>query len=233
MSAKFSNPHTLTTARNQPHTPSSQTMGNVAITTALFALGTYLGLHLTGGVGMVGFVAALGCLVGMRFAARRSAELTVGLLGAFGPLIGLAVAPTIADYVNADPHAPWEAGGATALFIAGSGAAAYATRRRGTASADYLLGLVGPDRVGLHPAFTEYAPILDCRSSHLRRVHRARLPTAPPVPRPGLGTLTGRFNFRRRAERIRLLHDRLLEVQRGVSDVNEILRGYRRPSSAR
>jgi modulator of FtsH protease len=35
----------------------------------------------------------------------------------------------VAYYASADPRAVWEAGGATALFIAGFGAAGYATRR--------------------------------------------------------------------------------------------------------
>jgi modulator of FtsH protease len=65
----------------------------------------------------------------MRFAARRSASATTGLLIAFGLLIGLAVAPTLAYYAAVNPHALWEAGGATALFIGGFGAAGYATRR--------------------------------------------------------------------------------------------------------
>jgi modulator of FtsH protease len=65
----------------------------------------------------------------MRSAVRRSPQLAVGLLGAFGLLIGLAVAPTIAYYGSMDPTALWQAGGATALFIAGFGAAGYATRR--------------------------------------------------------------------------------------------------------
>ena len=43
--------------------------------------------------------------------------------------MGLAVAPTIAYYANTNPQAVWQAGGATALFIAGFGAAGYATRR--------------------------------------------------------------------------------------------------------
>jgi FtsH-binding integral membrane protein len=38
-------------------------------------------------------------------------------------------APTVAYYAGADPQAVWQAGGATALFIAGFGAAGYATRR--------------------------------------------------------------------------------------------------------
>jgi uncharacterized protein len=118
-----------TTARGQAHTLFSQTMGYVAATAALFALGAYLGRNLTGGVGIFFFIAGFAALIGMRFAARRSAQLTVGLLLVFGLLIGLAVAPTIAYYGSMDPRALWEAGGATALFIAGFGAAGYATRR--------------------------------------------------------------------------------------------------------
>jgi FtsH-binding integral membrane protein len=118
-----------TAARGQTHALFAQTMGYVAVTAALFALGAYLGRDLTGGVGIFFFIVAFACLIGMRFAARRSAQLTVGLLLAFGLLIGLAVAPTIAYYGSMDPRALWEAGGATALFIAGFGAAGYATRR--------------------------------------------------------------------------------------------------------
>jgi uncharacterized protein len=115
--------------RGQAHALFSQTMSYVAATAGLFALGAYLGRHLTGGIGIVAFIAAFACLIGMRFAVRSSLQLTLGLLAAFGLLIGLAVAPTIAYYGSMDPRALWEAGGATALFIAGFGAAGYATRR--------------------------------------------------------------------------------------------------------
>jgi FtsH-binding integral membrane protein len=118
-----------TTARGQAHTLFAQTMGYVAATAALFALGAWLGRNLTGGVGIVAFIAAFAALIAMRYAARRSVPLTIGLLAAFGLLIGLAVAPTIAYYGSMDPSALWQAGGATALFIAGFGAAGYATRR--------------------------------------------------------------------------------------------------------
>jgi FtsH-binding integral membrane protein len=122
-----------TTARGQAHALFSQTMAYVAATAGLFALGAWAGRSLSGGVGIVAFIAAFACLIGMRFAAKRSAQLTVGLLVAFGLLIGLAVAPTVAYYGAMDPRALWEAGGATALFIAGFGAAGYATRRDLTA----------------------------------------------------------------------------------------------------
>ena len=118
-----------TAARSQAHTLFAQTMAYVAATAALFAAGAWLGRNLTGAVGIVAFIAAFACLIGMRFAARSSLPLTVGLLGAFGLLIGLAVAPTVAYYGSMDPQALWQAGGATALFIAGFGAAGYATRR--------------------------------------------------------------------------------------------------------
>ena len=123
------------TARDQTHTLFAQTMGYVALTAALFALGAWVGHNLTGGIGIVFFIAAFACLIGMRFAIRRSLQTTVALLGAFGLLIGLAVAPTVAYYGSMDPQALWEAGGATALFIAGFGAAGYATRRDLTAVA--------------------------------------------------------------------------------------------------
>ena len=96
---------TGTPARGQVYGLFAQTMGYVAATAALFALGAWLGRNMTGGVGIVAFIAA------------------------FGLLIGLAVAPTIAYYGSMDPQALWQAGGATALFIAGFGAAGYATRR--------------------------------------------------------------------------------------------------------
>jgi FtsH-binding integral membrane protein len=118
-----------TAERGQAHVLFAQTMGYVAATAGLFALGAWAGHSLTGGMGIFFFIAAFACLIGMRFAARRSLQLTVGLLAAFGLLLGLAVAPTVAYYATMDPQALWQAGGATALFIAGFGAAGYATRR--------------------------------------------------------------------------------------------------------
>jgi modulator of FtsH protease len=104
-------------------------MGYVAVTAALFAAGAYLGRDLSYGLGFIWFIAAIGCLIGMNFAVRRSQQLTVGLLVAFGLLIGLAMAPVLAYYAGTNPQALWTSGAATALFIAGFGAAGYATRR--------------------------------------------------------------------------------------------------------
>ena len=115
--------------RDQAHTLFAQTMGYVAGTAGLFALGAWVGHGMTGGLAIVAYILAFVALFAMRFAARRSMGLTVVLLGAFGLLIGLAVGPTVAYYASADPRAVWQAGGATALFIAAFGAAGYATRR--------------------------------------------------------------------------------------------------------
>jgi len=106
-----------------------QTMGLVALTAGVFALGAYLGRDISGGWALLFYVAAFGVLLGMNAAAQRSQQLAVGLLFGFGALLGLAVAPTFAYYFDADPQAVWQAAGATALFIAGFGAAGYAIRR--------------------------------------------------------------------------------------------------------
>jgi FtsH-binding integral membrane protein len=106
-----------------------QTMGLVALTSGVFALGAYVGRDASGGWAIGSYIAAFALLLGINAAAQRSEQLAVGLLFGFGLLLGLAVAPTVAYYAGADPQAVWEAGGATALFIAGFGAAGYANRR--------------------------------------------------------------------------------------------------------
>jgi FtsH-binding integral membrane protein len=115
-------------ARTDTRTLFGQTMGLVAVTAALFTLGAYLARNLSGGWSVVFWIASLGCLLAMNVSVRQSPQLTLGLLFGFGLLVGLATAPTIAYYANVSPEAVWEAGGATALFIAGFGAAGYATR---------------------------------------------------------------------------------------------------------
>ena len=111
------------------HTLFGQTMGYVAVTAGFFALGAYLGRDLSSGWAFVGFIAAFACLISMNFAVRRSGPLSAGLLFALGLLLGLAMAPTLVYYAGANPQVLWQAGGATALFIAGAGAAGYATER--------------------------------------------------------------------------------------------------------
>ncbi len=115
--------------RDQTRGLFSQTMGYVALTAALFAAGAYLGRGLSYGLGFVWFIAAFICLIAMNFTVRKSQQVTVVLLCAFGLLIGLAISPVLTYYAGTNPQALWTAGGATALFIAGFGAAGYATRR--------------------------------------------------------------------------------------------------------
>lgn len=115
--------------RDRTHTLFAQTMGYVAITAGFFALGAYLGRNLSEGWAFVWFIIAFACLIGMNFAVRRSGGLSVVLLLMFGTAIGLAMAPVLTYYASTDPQVLWQAGGATALFIAGFGAAGYATKR--------------------------------------------------------------------------------------------------------
>ena len=115
--------------RDQTRGLFSQTMGYVALTAALFAGGAYVGRGLSYGLGFLWFIAAFICLIAMNFTVRKSQQLTVVLLCAFGLLIGLAMSPVLLYYAGTNPSALWSAGGATALFIAGFGAAGYATRR--------------------------------------------------------------------------------------------------------
>ncbi len=105
-------------------------MGFVAVAVGFTALGAYLGRDLSGVTGLLLFIPALGCIIGLNVAASRGREqLAVGLLFGMGLLLGLAVAPVIADYAEANPSVLWQAAGATAAFVAGLGAYGYATRR--------------------------------------------------------------------------------------------------------
>jgi FtsH-binding integral membrane protein len=115
--------------RDRGHALFGQTMGYVAVTAGLFALGSYLGRTLSGGWAILWFIVAFACLISMNFTVRRSGGLTTVLLLAVGLCLGLALAPTLVYYASTNPQALWQAGGATALFIAGFGAAGYATRR--------------------------------------------------------------------------------------------------------
>ena len=133
-----------------------QTMGLVAVTAALFAVGAYLGRNLAAPWGWLLFIAAFGCLIAMNAAVQRSEGLTVTLLFGFGLLMGVATAPTLSYYASADPKAVWQAGAATALFIAGFGAAGYATRRDLSAFARILFwALIGLIVFGIATIFVQ------------------------------------------------------------------------------
>jgi FtsH-binding integral membrane protein len=123
-------------------------MGLVAVAVAFAALGAYLGRDLSGATGLVLFIGAFACIFGLNVAAAKGNEqVAIGLLFGLGLLLGLAVAPVIADYAEGDPSALWQAAGATAAFVAACGAYGYATRRDLTSWARTLfwalLGLIG------------------------------------------------------------------------------------------
>src|SRR3954464_8445490 len=75
--------------RDRAHALFGQTMGLVAVTAALFALGAYLGRDLTYGWGFAAYIASFGLLLGLNFAASRSEQLAIGLLFGFGFLVGV------------------------------------------------------------------------------------------------------------------------------------------------
>jgi FtsH-binding integral membrane protein len=106
-----------------------QTMGLVALTMGVAALGAYVGRDLSRGWGIVAMIAAIGCMIGMNVAIKRSQQFAIGLLFGMGALLGIGLGPILAYYASVNPQSLWQAGGATALFIAGFGAAGYATRR--------------------------------------------------------------------------------------------------------
>src|SRR5262249_47956979 len=131
---------------NQTRTLFGQVMWYVAATAGFFALGAYLGRGLGYGWGFLFFLVAVGCMIGMQFAVRSSSGLSVALLFGLGLSLGLGVAPTAGYFRRAHPQALWQAGGATALFVAGCGAFGYATRTdlSGVARVSFwaLLGLI-------------------------------------------------------------------------------------------
>jgi len=105
-------------------------MGFVAATVGFAALGAYLGRDLSGVSGLLLFIPAFACIIGLNVAASKGREqLAIGLLFGMGLLLGLAVAPAIAVYADANPAALWQSAGATAAFVAALGAYGYATRR--------------------------------------------------------------------------------------------------------
>jgi modulator of FtsH protease len=107
-----------------------QVMGLVALTLGFLALGAYIGRNLSGGAGILFFVAGFACVFGLNFASAAGREqLAITLLFGLGLFLGLALGPVINDYAQADPSAVWQAAGATGGFVGALGAAGYATRR--------------------------------------------------------------------------------------------------------
>jgi FtsH-binding integral membrane protein len=107
-----------------------QVMGLVALTLGCLALGAYIGRDLSGGIGILFFVAGLACIFGLSMvSARGRDQLATTLLFGLGLLLALALGPVLASYAKADPAALWQAAGATGTFVAILGTVGYATRR--------------------------------------------------------------------------------------------------------
>jgi modulator of FtsH protease len=115
--------------RDQSRAVFGQVMGLVALTLGCLALGAYIGRDLSGGWGILFFIASLGAIFGLNVASARGREqLAITLLFGLGLLLGLALGPVLNDYATADPAAVWQAAGATAAFVAILGTFGYATR---------------------------------------------------------------------------------------------------------
>jgi FtsH-binding integral membrane protein len=116
--------------RDQSRAVFGQVMGFVALTLGCLALGAYIGRDLSGGWGILAFIAGFACVFGLNVASSRGNEqVAITLLFGLGLLLGLALGPMLSEYVEADPAAVWQAAGATGGFVAALGAVGYATRR--------------------------------------------------------------------------------------------------------
>ena len=184
-----------------------QTMGLVALTAGMAALGAYVGRDLSWGWGLACMIGAIACIFGLNVAIRRSEQLAIGLLFGMGALLGAAVGPMLAYYADVNPQALWQAAGATALFIAGFGAYGYATRRDlsllGRISFFALLGLIV---FGLVMVFVSIPGrrrhLRGAGARDLRRLHDVRLPAPPAHERRAGGAAARRLDLPRRLQRL-------------------------------
>jgi modulator of FtsH protease len=115
--------------REQTATLFGRTMVLVGVTAGFFAVGAYLARDLPPLWGLGLLVAAVVALFALEAAVDRSERVALAVLSGFGVLFGAALAPTVGSYAGADPQTLVLAAVATGLFIAGFGAAGYATRR--------------------------------------------------------------------------------------------------------
>jgi uncharacterized protein len=103
--------------RDESRAVFGQVMGLVALTLGFLALGAYIGRDLSGGWGILAFIASFGCIIGLNVASTRGNEqVAITLLFGLGLLLGLTLGPVLSSYVEADPAAVWQAAGATGGF---------------------------------------------------------------------------------------------------------------------
>src|SRR3954454_8282918 len=105
-------------------------MALVALTVGFATFGVWMARGWGGAAWFIAWLLSLGCLVGLQVAnARGNTNLALGLLCAFGLLIGASVSTTVNYYAATDPVAVRQAFGATALFVGALGTGGYAIRR--------------------------------------------------------------------------------------------------------
>src|SRR5215831_12337010 len=76
--------YTQAPTRDETRALFGQTMGLVAITTAFFAVGAYLGRDMSYGMGWLWFIGAIVVLFGLQAAVAKSEQLAIALLFVFG-----------------------------------------------------------------------------------------------------------------------------------------------------
>src|SRR5215208_6206903 len=78
--------------RDESRAVFGQVMGLVVLTLGVLALGAYIGRDLSGGWGILAFIASFGCIIGLNVAsARGNEQLSITLLFGLGLLLGLAL----------------------------------------------------------------------------------------------------------------------------------------------
>src|SRR3954462_12755297 len=123
-------PATAEGARTDSRAVFGEVMGLVGLTCGFAALGAYIGRDLTGLTVLVPWLVGFPCLFALNAAAARGAQtLAITLLFVVGLALGIAIGNTVHVYATTQPDAVYQAAGATGLFVAGLGAAGYATRR--------------------------------------------------------------------------------------------------------
>ncbi len=98
-------------ARDRARAVFGQTMGLVALTAGVSAIGAYVGRDLPAGWGFVCLIGAIVCIVALNVAIRRSEQLAIGLLFGMGALLGSGVGPTLAYYADVQPVGAVAGGG--------------------------------------------------------------------------------------------------------------------------